>query len=50
MNVFLAYRICACISRTFGQEFTLQNLGAAYTRNLKKTLDLPRKSRYHIDN
>jgi hypothetical protein len=26
-------RICACKSRTFWQEFTLQNQGAAYARN-----------------
>jgi hypothetical protein len=34
---------------SFWQEFTLQNWGAAYKRNLKKYLDTPRKSRYHID-
>jgi hypothetical protein len=28
------YRILECISRTFRQEFTLQNWGAAYTRNI----------------
>jgi hypothetical protein len=27
------YRICACISRTFWQEFTLQNWGAACAWN-----------------
>jgi hypothetical protein len=27
------YRTCACISRTFWQEFSLQNWGAAKTRN-----------------
>jgi hypothetical protein len=30
----MIYRICACISRTFPQEFTPQNWGAAYTRNI----------------
>jgi hypothetical protein len=42
----LFFRICVCINRTFFlQEFTLQNWGGAYTRNLKKE---PR-SRYPID-
>jgi hypothetical protein len=28
------HRICARINRTFRQEFTLQNWGAAYERNI----------------
>jgi hypothetical protein len=43
---FVEYRICECISRTFWQEFTVQNWGSAYTRNWKKNLDPPGKSRY----
>jgi hypothetical protein len=36
------YRICACISHTFGPEFTLQNWGAAYTRNIMSFYDWAR--------
>jgi hypothetical protein len=32
--LYVHYRIFTCISRTFWQEFTLQNWGAAYTRNI----------------
>jgi hypothetical protein len=42
--------VCAHVQAAFFlQKFTLQNLGAAYTRNLKNNPDAPRKSRYHVD-
>jgi hypothetical protein len=36
---------CACLSRTFGQEFALQNWGAPYTPNIVFFFLYKRKTR-----
>jgi hypothetical protein len=48
LSSYNQYRICACISRIFWQEFTLQNWGAAYTWNITPFWRLSPRRRYCI--